>query len=62
MHFQIQGAWNLWNQEIVGTMWWNGIMTRLAILVASSSMEVVMVPTIDLKQKKNVEKPVLIDE
>lgn len=62
MLFQIQGAWSLWNQGIVGTTWWNGIMTRIAILVASSGMEVVMVTTIDLKQKKNVKKPVLIDE
>jgi len=37
-------------------------MTRMVILVASSGMEAVMVPTIDLKQKKNVEKPALIDE
>ena len=58
----MQGAWNLWNQGIVGTTWWNGIMTRMVILVASSGMEAVMVPTIDLKQKKNVEKPALIDE
>lgn len=43
-------------------MWRDGFMTRMAILVASSGMEVVMVATIDLKQKKNVEKPVLIDE
>lgn len=37
-------------------------MTRMAILVASSGTEVAMVPTIDLKQKKNVEKPAVIDD
>lgn len=37
-------------------------MTKMAILVAGSGTEVVMVTTIDLKQTKNVEKPALMNK
>lgn len=37
-------------------------MTRMPILVPDFGMEVVMAPEIGLRQKKNVRKPVFMDE